>query len=58
MGAERYSSYAGYGDTYQFAGDYVDLTPRYNNLNGAYVVRDMLGRKKTIIVAMVTFSSP
>lgn len=28
MGCERYSSYAGYADTFEFVGDYVDGTPR------------------------------
>ncbi|CAD6231952.1 GSCOCG00001669001-RA-CDS [Cotesia congregata] len=40
-GAERYSNYTGYSDTFEWAGDYVDNTPR-----------DSSGRRKTSIVAI------
>ncbi|XP_063237041.1 poly(ADP-ribose) glycohydrolase isoform X2 [Bacillus rossius redtenbacheri] len=41
VGCERYSSYTGYGDTFKWAGDYVDSTPR-----------DSSGRRSCAIVAM------
>ncbi|KAH0548451.1 hypothetical protein KQX54_001365 [Cotesia glomerata] len=40
-GAERYSNYTGYSDTFEWAGDHVDNTPR-----------DSSGRRKTSIVAI------
>jgi len=40
-GAERYSKYKGYSDTFEWAGDFVDNTPL-----------DEYGRRETIIVAM------
>lgn len=41
IGAERYSNYRGYSDTFEFAGNHVDNTPR-----------DSSGRRKTSIVAI------
>eukprot|EP01113_Clastostelium_recurvatum_P049962 TRINITY_DN9347_c0_g1_i1.p2 TRINITY_DN9347_c0_g1~~TRINITY_DN9347_c0_g1_i1.p2 ORF type:complete len:240 (-),score=63.97 TRINITY_DN9347_c0_g1_i1:1571-2290(-) len=41
VGSERFSSYKGYADSFAWAGDYVDTTPR-----------DERGRRKTEIVAM------
>ncbi|GJQ74494.1 hypothetical protein Trydic_g21363 [Trypoxylus dichotomus] len=40
-GAERYSNYSGYGDTFTWEGDYIDQTPY-----------DCYGRRKTSIVAI------
>lgn len=41
IGPERFSNYTGYSDTFSFAGDFVDTTPR-----------DHFGRRKTFIVAI------
>jgi len=38
IGAERYSAYSGYADTFQYTGDYVDKTPRY----GAEVIHEQV----------------
>ncbi|GAQ91316.1 Poly (ADP-ribose) glycohydrolase [Klebsormidium nitens] len=47
VGAERYSAYTGYADTFQFAGDFVDATPR-----------DALGRRATHLVAIDALANP
>lgn len=48
-GVEQYSKYEGYSDNFQWAGDYVDETPRDNS-----------GRRKTCIVAIdaLRFTQP
>ncbi|KAK4881298.1 hypothetical protein RN001_004617 [Aquatica leii] len=40
-GAERYSTYTGYGDSYEWSGDYIDNTPL-----------DAFARRRTTIVAI------
>ncbi|GBP58887.1 Poly(ADP-ribose) glycohydrolase [Eumeta japonica] len=41
IGCERYSSYSGYGDTFQWAGDYKDTTPY-----------DLSGRRRCAVLAI------
>ncbi|KAJ8721715.1 hypothetical protein PYW07_002490 [Mythimna separata] len=41
IGCERYSKYTGYGHTFQFAGDFVDSTPR-----------DSSGRRRCAVLAI------
>ncbi|CAM6035257.1 unnamed protein product [Sphagnum compactum] len=47
VGAERYSSYEGYGPTFRFKGDFSDSTPR-----------DTLGRRQTRIIAIDALPQP
>jgi hypothetical protein len=47
VGAERYSSYEGYGPTFRFKGDFSDSTPR-----------DTWGRRQTRIIAIDALPKP
>ncbi|KAG6528740.1 hypothetical protein ZIOFF_010925 [Zingiber officinale] len=47
VGVERFSSYSGYGHSFQFMGDYQDNKPY-----------DSMGRRKTWIVAIDALSNP
>ncbi|CAK9203298.1 unnamed protein product [Sphagnum jensenii] len=47
VGAERYSSYEGYGPTFRFKGDFSDSTPR-----------DTWGRRQTHIIAIDALPKP
>jgi hypothetical protein len=47
VGAERYSSYEGYGRTFRFKGDFSDSTPR-----------DTWGRRQTRIIAIDALPKP
>ncbi len=47
VGAERYSSYEGYGPTFRFKGDFSDSTPR-----------DTWGRRQTRIIAIDALPRP